>query len=160
MSALGWEIHKSVGLVSIRGIGVFNLEFMTTFREAMRAAGAAGYGKLFDLSRADIQFSSDDLNIMAARTRLIDPLKSGPIAILLGNQPSPLLVDMAVLLKNRIGQRRRLRLFTSEVEARLWLSSEAARLNSEPALLREGSRFGGVLLPSPALASSAQRGGS
>jgi hypothetical protein len=41
-----------------------------------------------------------------------------------------LLLDMAILLKNRVGHRRRLRLFTSEVEARLWLASEADPISS------------------------------
>ena len=131
MSALSWDISKSEGLVVIRGVGLFNLAFMTSFREAMRAEGAAGYRKLFDLSRADIQLSSDDLHTMVARTRLVDPVKSGPIAIMLGHEPPPLLVDMAVLLKSRLGNRRRLRLFTDEAEARQWLSSEAEQVNSE-----------------------------
>lgn len=138
MGALIWDISKSEGLVVIRGVGVFNLYFMTSFREAMRAQGAAGYCKLFDLSRADIQLSSDDLQTMVARTRLADPVKSGPIAIMLGHEPPPLLVDMAVLLKSRLGNRRRLRLFTEEAEARRWLSSEAEQINSEPALHHAG----------------------
>lgn len=133
MGVLSWEIWKSERLVVIRGVGVFNLAFMTSFREVMRAEGAAGYPKLFDLSRADIQFSSDDLQTMVARTRLPDPVKSGPIAIMLGHEPPPLLVDMAILMKTRLGNRRRLRLFTDEAEARRWLSSEAEQINSGPA---------------------------
>ncbi len=35
-------------------------------------------------------------------------IKSGPIAIYLGKTPPPLLVDMAILMKERIGHRRRL----------------------------------------------------
>ena len=34
---LSWGISKSERLVVIRGVGVFNLAFMTSFREAMRA---------------------------------------------------------------------------------------------------------------------------
>lgn len=131
MGGLSWGISKSERLVVIRGVGVFNLAFMTSFREAMRAQGAAGYSKLFDLSRADIQLSNDDLQIMVARTRLPDPVKSGPVAIVLGSTPPPLLVDMAILMKTRLGNRRRLRLFTDEVQARRWLSSEAAQFNTE-----------------------------
>lgn len=131
MGGLSWRISKSERLVVIRGVGVFNLAFMTSFREAMRAQGAAGYSKLFDLSRADIQLSNDDLQIMVARTRLPDPVKSGPVAIVLGSTPPPLLVDMAILMKTRLGNRRRLRLFTDEVQARRWLSSEAAQFNIE-----------------------------
>jgi hypothetical protein len=129
MGVLSWEIWKSERLVVVRGVGVFNLAFMTSFREVMRAEGAAGYPKLFDLSRADIQLSSDDLQTMVARTRLPDPVKSGPIAIMLGHEPPPLLVDMAILMKTRLGNRRRLRLFTDEAEARRWLSSEAEQIN-------------------------------
>lgn len=158
MGALGWTIFQSEGLVVIRGVGVFNLPFMASFRAAMRTEGAAGYCKLFDLSRAEIHLSSDDLQTMVARTRLTDPLKSGPIAIMLGYEPPPLLIDMAILLKNRIGNRRRLRLFTSEAEARLWLASEAQQFNSERVLRREGSRLD--VLPLLASASSAQHGGS
>ncbi len=132
---------------------------MTSFREAMRAEVLPRCCKLFDLSRADIQLSSDDLNIMAARTRLADPLQSGPIALLLGNQPS-LLVDMAILLKNRVGNRRRLRLFTSEVEARLWLTSEADPISSALAPHRAEVRLGAPRRPWPASASGEQRGGS
>jgi hypothetical protein len=131
VGGLSWGISKSERLVVIRGVGVFNLAFMTSFREAMRAQGAAGYSKLFDLSRADIQLSNDDLQIMVARTRLPDPVKSGPIAIVLGSTPPPLLVDMAILMKTRLGNRRGLRLFTDEVQARRWLSSEAAQFNTE-----------------------------
>jgi hypothetical protein len=158
MGALSWNISKADRLVVIRGVGVFDLAFMTSFRQAMRAEGAAGYGKLFDLSRADIQLSSDDLQTMAARTRLADPLKSGPIAIFLGHEPPPLLVDMAVLLKTRIGNRRRLRLFTDEVLARQWLLSEQINSVQEP--LRAGLRSDALRLPSPVSAIDGRRGGS
>ena len=158
MGALSWEILKSEGLVIVRGIGVFNLSFMTSFREAMRAQGAAGYCKLFDLSRADIQFSREDLQTMAARARLADPLKSGPIAIMLGHEPPPLLVDMAVLLKNRLGNRRRLRLFTNEAEARQWLSSE--QVNSEQVLLDGEARSDVTRLPLPPSTSDGRSAGS
>ncbi|TAJ97434.1 MAG: hypothetical protein EPO41_03245 [Reyranella sp.] len=134
MGTLGWKIYRPAGLVVVRGVGVFDLSFATAFRETMRAEGAVGYCKLFDLSRADIQLSSDDLNIMAASTRLTGPTIAGPIAILVGRTPPPLLVDMAVLLKHRIGDRRRLRLFTDETDAREWLASEgpAPGLAGEP----------------------------
>lgn len=124
MTTLGWKIYRPAGLVVIRGVGVFNLPFAMLFRETMRAEGTGGYCKLFDLSRADIQLSSDDLNTMAASTRLASPTTAGPIAIVVGRTPPPLLVDMAILLKHRIGDRRRLRLFTDETGAREWLASE------------------------------------
>lgn len=91
----------------------------------MWAEGAVGYGKLLDLSRADIRLSSDDLQTMVATTRLAGATTAGPIAIFLGEDPDPVLLDMAVLLKSRIGNRRRLRVFTDEWTARQWLSAEA-----------------------------------
>jgi hypothetical protein len=95
----------------------------------MRAQGAAGFCKLFDLSRADIHLSEQDLQAMVASTRLRGPIQSGPIAIYLGRTPPPLLVDMAILLKDRIGHRRRVRLFTDERLARQWLATEGPVVN-------------------------------
>ena len=125
MAALGWRISEPERLVAVRGVGLFDFAFISSFREAMRAHGAAvGYRKLFDLSRADIDLSNEDMQTMVASTRLTAAMTAGPIAIVLGRTPPPLLVDMAVLLKDRIGSRRRLRLFTDETLARQWLFSE------------------------------------
>lgn len=125
MGTLGWTINRGEGLVTVRGVGVYDLAFVNSLRTAMWAEGALGYRKLLDLSRADIRLSSDDLQTMVAGTFLAGPTIAGPIAIYLGRAPDPLMVDMAVLLKSRIGNRRRLRVFTDEWEARQWLSSEA-----------------------------------
>jgi hypothetical protein len=95
-----------------------------SFEETMWAKGTGGFCKLFDLHRADIQLSSDDLQAMVARARSYSATTEGPIAIVVGRTPPPLLVDMAVLLKHRIGDSRRLRLFTEETDAREWLSAE------------------------------------
>ncbi|MGQ3301577.1 hypothetical protein [Reyranella sp.] len=129
MGALGWTIYRPEQLVVIRGIGVFDIYFATAFREAMRAEGAAGFCKLFDLSRVDIKLSNQDMESMVASTRLGGPIRSGPIAIYLGKTPPPLLVDMAILLKDRIGHRRRIRLFTDQALARQWLAGEGPALN-------------------------------
>lgn len=125
MGKLGWTIDRKEHLVTIRGTGVYDLSFVMELGSAMWAEGAVAYGKLLDLSRADIRLSSDDLQTMVATTRLAGATTAGPIAILLGADPDPLLLDMAVLLKSRIGHRRRLRVFTDEWAARQWLSAEA-----------------------------------
>ena len=126
MSTLGWTIYRAEGLVIVGGVGLFDLTFFMSFEETMRAKGAAGFCKLFDLHRADIQLSRDDLQTMVARTRSCSATTAGPIAIVVGRTPPPLLVDMAVLLKHRMGDCRRLRVFTEETDARGWLSSEGA----------------------------------
>lgn len=123
MGALGWKIFKPEALVVIQGVGVLDRSFITGFREAMRAQGAVRYCKLFNLSKASIQLC-DGLDPLPTIPRPSTTIP-GSIAILLGNDPSPSLVDAAVLLKQRTGNRRRLRIFTDEAEAREWLSSEA-----------------------------------
>lgn len=129
MGALRWTIYRPEQLVVISGVGVFDIYFATAFREAMRAEGAAGFCKLFDLSRVDIDLSDQDMQSMVASTRLRGPIQSGPIAMYLGRTPPPLLVDMAIILRDRIGSRRRIRLFTDEFAARQWLLSEGPVLN-------------------------------
>jgi hypothetical protein len=137
MGTLGWTIYGAEGLVVVRGVGLFDLSFFMSFEETMWAKGTGGFCKLFDLHRADIQLSSDDLQAMVARARSYSATTEGPIAIVVGRTPPPLLVDMAVLLKHRIGDSRRLRLFTEETDAREWLSSEGAATG----LFRKPFRF-------------------
>lgn len=129
MGALRWTIYRPEQLVVISGVGVFDIYFATAFREAMRAEGAAGFCKLFDLSRVDINLSDQDMQSMVASTRLRGPIQSGPIAMYLGRTPPPLLLDMALILRDRIGARRRIRLFTDELAARQWLLSEGPAEN-------------------------------
>ncbi|TAJ87272.1 MAG: hypothetical protein EPO10_08025 [Reyranella sp.] len=136
MGTLGWTIYRPEGLVIVRGAGVFNLSFITSFRKTVRAEGPVGYCKLFDLSRADIQLSSDDLRAMVASIRFTSATTAGPIAIVVGRTPPPLLVEMAILLKHRIGDRRRLRIFTDEPDAREWLSFEGPTMGLSNELFR------------------------
>lgn len=125
MGPLGWTINRAERLVTVRGVGVYDLSFAMALTAAMSAERTVGYCKLLDLSRADIRLSSDDLQTMVANTCLASATTAGPIAIVLGHEPDPLLLDMAVLLKSRIGKHRRLRVFTDEWSARQWLSAEA-----------------------------------
>lgn len=124
MGALGWEIHRPEKLVIVGGVGVFDLEFLESYNRGMRDAGVVNYRKLFDLHQSDIRFSADDLQDVTDITRRNHTLVAGPIALVIGNEPLPLLVDMAILLKHRIGTARRFRLFKREAEARRWLASE------------------------------------
>ena len=124
MGVLGWEIHRADHLVVISGVGVFDVPFLLSYRRAMLAEGAITYRKLFDLHQSDIQLSADDLQGVAENARNSDASTSGPIAVVMGREPAPLLLDMAILLKHRFGASRRFRLFTDEAEARQWLASE------------------------------------
>lgn len=126
MAALGWSIHKEDGLVIVNGVGVFDLPFLLSYLKAMQAAGAVGFRKLLDLRQADIQLSGDDLQTIGTLTRNNDPTASGPVAILVGKNPPPLMLDMAILLKQRVGTSRRFRLFTEEPQARQWLADASS----------------------------------
>lgn len=123
--AFGWTISGPERLVILRGRGVFDLPFIKSFRDSMWREGAVGLPKMIDLSEADIRLSESDFQEMAVTLRSGSALNKGPIAIVIGSTPPPTLVDMAVLMKNRISVRRRLRLFREEPEARQWLASEA-----------------------------------
>ena len=125
MGTLGWTVDRAARLVTVRGMGVYDLSFAMALGAAMWAEDAVGYCKLLDLSRADIRLSDDDLQVMVAKSCLAGATTAGPIAVVLGPHPDPLVLDMAVLLKSRIGNRRRFRVFTDEWTARRWLSAEA-----------------------------------
>jgi hypothetical protein len=124
MGTLGWTISRAESLVTVSGAGVYDLAFARALRATMWAEGTVGYGKLLDLSQADIRLSSEDLETMVANTVPASAMFAGPIAVVLAQDPDPLLLDMAILLKSRMGNRRRLRVFTDEAAARRWLSSE------------------------------------
>jgi hypothetical protein len=124
MGVLRWEIHRGENLVLVGGVGIFNLPFLLSYRQAMRAAGAINYRKLFDLHQSEILLSADELQGIAENARNNNASTAGPVAIVMGRDPPPLLLDMAILLKHRIGTSRRFRLFTDDAEARQWLASE------------------------------------
>ncbi len=123
MGALRWEIHKADSFVVVTGIGVFDLPFIIRYRKAVNAEGAADYRKLLDLHRTEIALSPGDLDTIADDARF-NRLTTGPVAIMIGKNPPLMLLDMAVLLQQRMGSSRRTRLFSDEGEARRWLASE------------------------------------
>ncbi len=128
---LEWSVQKYAHLVVVDGAGVLDPPFVAQYSAAVREAGAIGYRKFFDLRRADIRFSADDFRALGktlADANAADPGNApGPVAILIGSRPPPLLLDMAVLLKQHVGSSRRLRIFTQEQEALGWLETESER---------------------------------
>lgn len=123
MGALSWEIQRADSLVVVSGVGVFDFNFFADYRKAMQAENASHYRKLLDLRRTDIVLSPHDLDRISAEAQF-DRLTAGPVAIIMGKTPPPLLVDMATLLQHRMGRSRRMRLFTDDDQARKWLASE------------------------------------
>lgn len=135
MGALSWEIQRADSLVLASGVGVFDFNFFADYRKAMQAESASHYRKLLDFRRTDIVLSPYDLDRISAEAQF-DRLTAGPVAIIMGKTPPPLLVDMATLLQHRVGLARRIRLFIDEGEARKWLASEPIRALPGPARSR------------------------
>lgn len=122
MPTLGCSIDSFERLVVVSGIGVFDLRFYISYVSRLRTQGAAGYCKLLDLRQADIRLSPEDFAAICTFTRKGDGATAGPTAMVIGENPPHLLLDMAILLKQRIGTARRFKLFTNKAEASRWLA--------------------------------------
>lgn len=83
-------------------------------------AGAKNYAKLVDLTHSTLTLDGEDLEIVAdGLIRYSRGDQPGPVALVVGN---PITLDMAVLLKQRVGDRP-FRIFTTVGAARAWLAS-------------------------------------
>ena len=84
------------------------------------ASGAKGYAKLVDITGCTLALDIDDLEAVADRLMQYGRgEQAGPVAMVVG---SALNLDMAVLLKQRVGDRP-FRIFTNAGAARAWLSA-------------------------------------
>jgi hypothetical protein len=83
------------------------------------ASGAKGYAKLVDITGCTLALDADDIEAVADRLMHYGMgERPGPVAMVVG---SALNLDMAVLLKQRVGDRP-FRIFTSVGAARSWLA--------------------------------------
>ncbi|HZX86585.1 MAG TPA: hypothetical protein VFF19_23650 [Reyranella sp.] len=82
--------------------------------------GAKGYAKLVDITACTLALDADDLDTVAHRLMQYGRGdRPGPVAMVVG---SALNLDMAVLMKQKVGDRP-FRIFTSIGAARSWLTS-------------------------------------
>ncbi len=90
--------------------------------------GAKGYAKLIDLTACVLALDSDDLELVAdGLVQYGRDDQAGPVAIIVR---TALNLDMAVLLKQRVGVRP-FRIFTTTEAARFWLMGQNERAHTD-----------------------------
>ena len=118
--ALNWSHLAQSQLCIATGEGTVTRADIEAYLDGTIRAGAKGYAKLVDITNCTVSLDADDLESVASRLMAYGwGDRAGPVAIVVD---SALNLDMAVLLKQRVGDRP-FRIFTSAGAARAWLAS-------------------------------------
>lgn len=115
------EIDHAKRFVTVRSEGLVVLQDMLDYFDALVAAGAMPYAKLFDAREADSRLNDDDLQVLAERIRanaVHDP--RGPIAVVATTPESRAAVQRFKALG---GARRPIEVFATVEGARAWLAA-------------------------------------
>lgn len=115
---LGWMRSDQFGILTVVGEGDISRQDIERYLEATRIEGAKANAKLVDITAGTLVLDRDDLESLAHT--LVDyggDGNVGPVALVV---EGALNIDMAVLLKQRVGSRP-FRIFTAPLEARGWL---------------------------------------
>ena len=116
---LSWSILPASKLCIVSGEGTVTRSDIETYLAGTIGDGTKGYAKLVDVTTCSLALGADDLEMVAHRLmRYGMGERPGPVAMVVG---SALNLDMAVLLKQRAGDRP-FRIFTSIGAARSWLT--------------------------------------
>lgn len=128
---LRWTIDHSNKFVHIVvAEGPLTLRDMEEHFDAIAAADAMGYAKLFDATHAEPVYSDDDVMMMGARLSAYTAhMESGPLAVV-GTDPA-LEVSFRRFI-NVSPSRRPAALFRTEAEARAWLDAQASARMAPP----------------------------
>jgi hypothetical protein len=113
---LSWSTLPDSQLCIVSGEGTVTRSDIDTYLAGTVGEGAKGYAKLVDITACTLALDADDLAAVAHRLMQYGK-RPGPVAMVVG---SALNLDMAVLLKQRAGDRP-FRIFTSIGAARSWL---------------------------------------
>ncbi|CAN5906234.1 hypothetical protein BH11PSE3_BH11PSE3_40830 [soil metagenome] len=134
--ALNLSILPDAELCLVTGDGTVTRADIEGYLAHSLKAGAKNYAKLVDLTGATLILDPDDLEIVAqGLVRYSMGERPGPVALVVGNA---ITLDMAVLLKQRVGERP-FRIFTSIDSARVWIVSY--REISRPEIVPTGIRL-------------------
>ncbi|MFI5000767.1 MAG: hypothetical protein ACHQK9_12880 [Reyranellales bacterium] len=119
--ALFWSIFPEDEMVEVSGEGIITRADIEDYLAAMSRDGIKSYAKLVEVVlTGTLALDRDDVEHVAQS--LVEygrDGEAGPVAIVVHSE---LHLDMAVLLKRRVGDRP-FRIFTSLMEARAWLGS-------------------------------------
>lgn len=117
---LSWSTFPASQLCVATGQGTVTRADIDRYLAGTIGEGAKGYAKLVDITACTLALDADDLEAVADRlVRYGTRERPGPVAMIVG---SALTLDVAVLLKQRVGDRP-FRIFTSIGSARSWLTS-------------------------------------
>lgn len=115
---LGWTRGDAFGILTVIGEGDITRQDIEKYLQATVQEGTKAQAKLVDITGGTLALDRDDLESVA---RMLLEYGSGggagPVAMVV---QGALNIDMAVLLKQRVGQRP-FRIFTDPLEARSWL---------------------------------------
>lgn len=115
---LGWKLSDEFGILIVVGEGDVTRRDIEDYLAATVREGTRAHAKLVDVTACTLVLDRDDLESLA-RTLLKygEGGGAGPVAMVVHGA---LNIDMAVLLKQRVGPRP-FRIFTDPLEARGWL---------------------------------------
>jgi hypothetical protein len=120
-----WTIDPEQRLMTAVADGEVRKDEAMAYLEAMSAARAGGYRKLFDGSRGEPLMRSDEIMEVAARMRdLQQEGASGPLAVVMPANKYPQFARMLGILSV---PKRPLRFFASAMAARAWLDGPDVR---------------------------------
>jgi len=117
--ALKWTVLTDQHLVVVNGHGRVTREDIDDYLAASIQSGAKAYAKLIEIgTTCTLDLSSDDLDhVVQSHADYARDGGVGPVAIVVH---SPLNLDMAMLLKQRVGNRP-YSIFVNTLEAVTWL---------------------------------------
>ncbi|TAJ87919.1 MAG: hypothetical protein EPO10_07735 [Reyranella sp.] len=126
---LGWTRSDEFGILTVVGQGDVGRRDIEDYLNATVREGTKAHAKLVDVTASNLNLDRDDLESVA-RTLLEYGIGggAGPVALVVHGA---LNIDMAVLLKQRVGPRP-FRIFTDPLDARGWLMTLVRPLPPDP----------------------------
>lgn len=125
-----WDIRHAEKFVHIVAEGPVTVKDLEEHFDALAVAGAMGYAKLFDASRAVPVYTDHDVLMMGARlSAYTATLPTGPLAVV---GEGDTVAGTFQRFVNMSPAKRPARLFATEQEARKWLATQAGAVNAPP----------------------------
>ena len=134
---LDWTRGDEFGILTVVGGGDITRHDIENYLQATVREGTKAHAKLVDITVGNLTLDRDDLESVA-RTLLEYGIGggAGPVAMVVRGT---LNIDMAVLLKQRVGSRP-FRIFTDPWEARSWLTAPLRHIPMKPSQMASAAR--------------------
>lgn len=130
---LGWTRTDDFGILTVVGQGNISRQEIEDYLDATVREGTRCNAKLVDITASNLSLDRDDLESLARTlVNYAEGGGAGPVAMVVRGT---LNIDMAVLLKQRIGARP-FRIFTDLLDAHGWLMTPMRPVPVEPLAAR------------------------